>query len=62
MDMKLFLKAYPIYEKISEINGRMALAGIDKRQAQIALKKAETEIEQIRQEHAQALKEFESIK
>ena len=40
----------------------MAYAGIDKRQAQIALKKAEAEIEKIRQEHVQALKEFESIK
>lgn len=62
MDTKLFLQAYPIYERISELNGRMAYAGIDKRQAQIALKKAEAEIEKIRQEHVQALKEFESIK
>ena len=44
MDTKLFLQAYPIYERISELNGRMAYAGIDKRQAQIALKKAEADV------------------
>lgn len=61
MEMQSFLKAYPIYEEISQINGEMAALGAEKRKATIALTEIEKKFEDLRQRHADALTRFKEI-
>lgn len=61
MEMKSFLKAYPLYEEISQINGEMAALGAEKRKATIVLTEIEKKFEDLRKRHAKALAKFKGI-